>query len=25
MEAVRLTFFVSPVTPDPSVLFNLGD
>jgi len=25
MEAVRLTFFVPPVTPDPSVLFNLGD
>jgi arylsulfatase A-like enzyme len=25
MEAVRLTFFVPPVTPDPSVLFSLGD
>ncbi|RDJ08864.1 arylsulfatase B [Rhizobium grahamii] len=25
MEAVRLTFFAPPVTPDPSVLFNLGD
>ncbi len=25
MEAVRLTFYVPPVTADPSVLFNLGD
>lgn len=25
MEAVRLTFFVPPVTADPSVLFGLGD
>lgn len=25
MEAVRLTFFSPPVTPDPSVLFSLGD
>jgi ABC-type antimicrobial peptide transport system permease subunit len=25
MEAVRLTFFAPPVSPDPSVLFNLGD
>ncbi|WP_244477660.1 MULTISPECIES: arylsulfatase [unclassified Rhizobium] len=25
MEAVRLTFYVPPVTPDPSVLFGLGD
>ncbi|MDE1991011.1 MAG: arylsulfatase [Rhizobiaceae bacterium] len=25
MEAVRLTFFTAPVTPDPSVLFSLGD
>lgn len=25
MEAVRLTFYVPPVTVDPSVLFSLGD
>lgn len=25
MEAVRLTFYVPPVTADPSVLFSLGD
>jgi arylsulfatase A-like enzyme len=25
MEAVRLTFFVAPITPDPSTLFSLGD
>lgn len=25
MEAVRLTFYAPPVTPDLSVLFNLGD
>jgi hypothetical protein len=25
MEALRLTFFVPPVTPDPSVLFSIGD
>lgn len=25
MEAVRLTFYAPPVTPDPSTLFSLGD
>jgi arylsulfatase A-like enzyme len=25
MEAVRLTFYAPPVTPDPTVLFSIGD
>jgi arylsulfatase A-like enzyme len=25
MEAVRLTFFAPPITPDPATLFSLGD